>query len=73
MEKLKISITSEGVQVVGNRRGLLGLAEVCTQLASLPETRDESRKLGNHYHYEEFMNNAEPGSVNLEILYDPEL
>lgn len=73
MEKLKVSISSEGVQVVGNRRGLLGLAEVCTQLANLPETREESRKRGNHYHYEEFMNNAEPGSVNMEILYDPEL
>jgi hypothetical protein len=73
MEKLKVFVTVHGVQVVGNRRGLLGLAHVCTQLANLPETRDESRKLGNHYHYEEFMNNAEAGSVNLEILYDPEL
>jgi hypothetical protein len=73
MEKLKVSISSDGVQVVGNRSGLLGLARICTQLANLPETRAESRKLGNHYHYEEFMNNAEPGSVNMEILYDPEL
>jgi hypothetical protein len=73
MEKLKVSISSEGVQVVGNRRGLLGLAQICTQLANLPETRAESRKLGNHYHYEQFTNNAEPGSVNMEILYDPEL
>jgi hypothetical protein len=51
---------------------MLGLAEVCSQLAN-PETREESRRLGNHYHYEEFMNNAEAGSVNLEVLYDPEL
>ena len=43
------------------------------RLANLPETRAESENLGNHYHYEEFMNNAEPGSVNMEMLYDPEL
>ena len=72
-EKLLISISSKGVQVVGNRRGLLGLAEICTQLAGLPETRDESSKLGNHYHYAEYMNNTEPGSTPMEILYDPEL
>jgi len=73
MEKLKISISSGAVLIVGNRRGLLGLAEICAQLAKLPETREESRKLGNHYHYAEFMNNAEPGSVEMEILYDPEI
>jgi hypothetical protein len=73
MEKLKISISDGSVLVVGNRRGLLGLAEICTQLANLPETREESRRLGNHYHYEEHMNNTEPGSVEMEILYDPEL
>lgn len=73
MEKLKVSISPEGVQVVGNRRGLLGLAEICMRLAKLPETRDESRKLGNHYHYADYMNNTEPGSVDMEILYDPEL
>jgi hypothetical protein len=58
---------------LGIGRELLGLAEICTKLASLPETRDESRKQGNHYHYEEFMNNAEPDSANMEILYDPEM
>jgi hypothetical protein len=42
-------------------------------LANLPETREASRKLGNHYHYSEYMYNAEPGSVEMEILYDPEL
>jgi hypothetical protein len=73
MERVKVSISSEGVRVAGNRRGLLGLAEICTQLANLPETREESRRLGNHYHYAEYMNNAEPGSVDLEILYDPEM
>ena len=73
MEKLKVSVSSAGVQIVRSRRGLLGLAEICTQLANLPETREESRRLGNHYHYAQHMNNVEPGSTDMEILYDPEL
>jgi hypothetical protein len=73
MEKLKITITDGEVNVVGNREGLLSLADVCARLAALPETREESRKLGNHYHFSEFMNSAEPGSVEMVILYDPEL
>ena len=71
--KLKITVDANGVTVIGNRRGLIGLAEICQQLAALPENSAESRKLGNHYHYAEWMNNAEPGSVPLEILYDPSL
>lgn len=72
-EKIKVVVDTNGVTLIGNRRGLLGFAEICQQLAQLPENREESRKLGNHYHYAEWMNNAEPGSVPLEILYDPEL
>jgi hypothetical protein len=72
-EKLMIAVNDGRILVTGNRRGLLGLAEICRQLAALPETRDASRKLGNHYHYAEFMNNAEPGSVEMEVLYDPEM
>ena len=73
MEKLRITRSDAGVVVVGNRRGLLGLAEVCTQLANLPENRADARQLGNHYHFAEYMNNTEPGSIELEVLYDPEL
>jgi hypothetical protein len=72
-EKIKISVDADGVKVIGNRRGLIGLAEICQQLAQLPENLEESRKLGNHYHYAEWMNNAEASSVPLEILYDPTL
>ena len=72
-EKVIVSVSPKGVKVIGNRRGLLGLAEVCVQLANLPETREESEKVGNHYHYAEYMNNMESGSVPMELLYDPEL
>jgi hypothetical protein len=72
-EKIKVILESDGVRLVGNRRGLIGLAEVCQQLAQLPEGQEQSRQLGNHYHYADWMNNAEPGSVPLEILYDPDL
>lgn len=72
-EKIKITPYKEGVLVRANREGLLGLAKICTDLAALPEDREQSRKLGNHYHYAEWMNNAEPGSMPLEILYDPEM
>jgi hypothetical protein len=71
--KLYISVSSEGVQVTANRKGLVSLAKTCIDLANLPESREESRQLGNHYHYAEYMNNVEPGSVPMEILYDTEL
>jgi hypothetical protein len=72
-EKLTVFVGNGRGLVTGNRRGLLGLAEICRQLAALPETREASRKLGNHYHYSEFMNNAQPDAVEMEILYDPEM
>jgi hypothetical protein len=73
MHKLMISVEDGVIKVVGNRDGLLQLAEVCSRLAMLPETRAESRKLGNHYHYADFGNNVEAGSAEMEILYDPEM
>lgn len=50
-DKIKILFDADGVKVIGNRRGLTGLAEICLQLAQLPEDVEESRRLGNHYHY----------------------
>ena len=73
MEKLKVIISSDGVEIVGNREGLQGLAEVCLKLAELPEDLEESRRLGNHYHYADYMNNAEEGSTPLVILFKPDL
>lgn len=73
MHKLIIRLDEGVIKVVGNRDGLLQLADVCSRLAMLPETRAESRKLGNHYHYAEYGNNVETSSAEMEILYDPEM
>jgi hypothetical protein len=72
-EKLMVVTSDQGVEIIGNRAGLRGLAEVALQLAELPENDEEARKLGNHYHFEDFLNSAEEGSVPLTILYKPDL
>jgi len=72
-EKLKIRPYEGGFEVVGNREGLRGLAEICLRLAELPNNDEEAKKLGNHYHYADYMNNLEEGSIPLTILYKPDL
>jgi hypothetical protein len=76
-EKLFARLEKDGsfdlFTIVGNRDGLLGLAEICTRLADLPEDDEAARKLGNHYHFSEVMNNLEPGSVSFKIRYKPDL
>jgi hypothetical protein len=73
MEKIRAEIIDGVLEICGNRKGLLGLAEICQQLAALPENREESAKLGNHYHYAPWANNTEDDSVAFDILYDPEM
>jgi len=58
---------------VGNREGLRWLADVCLRLADLPENDEQARKLGNHYHFSEHMNNLEAGSVSFKIRHKPDL
>jgi hypothetical protein len=72
-EKLRIRTTEGGLEIIGNRDGLRGFAEVCLRLANLPEDKGEAAKMGNHYHFADYMNNLEEGSVALVILYDPDL
>jgi hypothetical protein len=72
-EKLTARRYENGFEIIGNREGLRGLADVCLALAALPEDVDASRKAGNHYHFDEDMNNLEPGSVPFVILYKPDL
>ena len=70
--KLMVTRTPKGeIEIVGNRAGLLGLAEMCEGLAGL--TDDEARTAANHWHVDEAMNNAEPGSMPLKIRIDPDL
>ena len=70
--KLKVRRLDSGeIEIVGNSGGLKDLAEVCLRLSELS---DEDAKTGaSHYHIADYMNNAEQGSLELIILYDPNL
>jgi hypothetical protein len=70
--KLKIKRLDSGVlEIVGNRVGLADLAEICKGLSEL--TDEEATTGANHYHIADFMNNAEEGSIELIITYNPNL
>jgi hypothetical protein len=70
--KLMVSRTDKGeIEIVGNRAGLEGLADMCSGLASLED--EEAKTAANHYHIDQWMNNAEPGSLPLKIRLDPNL
>jgi hypothetical protein len=69
-EKLKILAHKDGFEIVGNREGLQGLAEVCLALS---RSAEEARTAANHYHFADYMNNAEDGSVPVMIRFKPDL
>lgn len=71
--KIKASSWGEGIEIQGNRAGLRQLAQICLDLADLPEDEQQSRQLGNHYHFEAEMFTAERGSVPFLVVYSPEL
>ena len=73
--KLKAYPYQDGFEIVGNREGLRELARVCLALADLPEHDDEAKRLGNHYHFDEFLAQGvvEEGSTPFIILYKPNL
>jgi len=71
--KLKAYPHEDGFEIAGNRDGLRHLAEVCLSLANLPEDDEEAQRLGNHYHFADYMNNMEEGSTTFVILYQPNL
>ena len=71
--KLKSYPYQDGFEIVGNRAGLRELARVCLALAELPEDDEEAKRLGNHYHFAEYMNTLEEGSTPFVILYKPGL
>ena len=70
-EKLKVYPYKDGFEIAGNREGLQGLAEVCLALSRLSD--EEAKTAANHYHFADYMNNAEAGSVPLVILFKPDL
>jgi hypothetical protein len=65
VEKLQVTYKNGEVEIIANRAGLKGLAEICLGLSDLVD--DEAKTGKNHYHYADFMNNAEPGSVPMLI------
>ena len=70
--KLKVVRLDTGeLEVIGNRPGLKDLAGVCQGLSELSD--DEAKTPANHYHIADYMNNAEDGSLELIIRYDPNL
>jgi hypothetical protein len=70
-EKLKVSTYQDGFEIVGNREGLQGLAEVCLVLSRL--SVEDAQTAANHYHFADYMNSAEEGSVPLIIRFQPDL
>jgi len=62
-----------GFEIVGNRDGLRRLAEVCLNLADLPEDDGEARRTGNHSHFADFMKTLEDGATPFIVLYKPDL
>jgi hypothetical protein len=70
--KLKvIRLESGELEIQGNRAGLKDLAEVCLGLSEL--TDEQAKTPANHYHIAHYMNNAEEGSLELIILYRPDM
>ena len=70
--KLKVVRLESGeLEIQGNRAGLKDLAAVCQGLSEL--TDEEAKTAANHYHIADYMNNAEEGSLELIILYRPDM
>ena len=70
--KLKVVRLESGeLEIQANRAGLKDLAEVCQGLSEL--TDEQAKTPANHYHIADYMNNAEDGSLELIIRYDPNL
>lgn len=71
--KIRAVATDDGFEIIGNREGLLALAQTCQSLAGLPDDPAESRRQGNHYHFAPWMNNTGEDSVRFLIMYRREL
>lgn len=70
--KLKVVRLDGGeIELIGNRAGLRDLADVCQGLSELSD--DQAKTAANHYHIADYMNNADDGSLELIIRYDPDL
>jgi hypothetical protein len=69
--KLKVIINNGEVEIIGNRAGLKDLADTCVGLAELSD--EAARTAANHYHFADYMNTAEAGSMPLTLLLKVDL
>ncbi len=72
--KLKVVVLKKEpeieIEIIANRAGLKHLADICNSLSELSD--EEAKTAANHYHVDEWMNNAEEGSIAMTILYKPD-
>ncbi len=71
VEKLKIIYKDGEIEIIGNRKGLKDLADICVALSELSD--EEAKTAANHYHLADYMNNLEEGSVPTTVLFKPDL
>ncbi len=71
--KLKAYPYQDGFEICGNREGLRELADICLALSELPENAEAAKRVGNHHHFADYMNNIEAGSTPFIILFRPDL
>ena len=69
--KYKIYPYKDGFEIAADRQALMWISEICQGLANL--TDEEAKTGANHYHLDEYLGHAEPGSTPLIILYKPDL
>jgi hypothetical protein len=69
--KYKISTYKDGFEIAADREALLWLSEICQYLCKLSD--EEAETAANHYHLDEYLRNAEPGSIPVVLLYKPHL
>jgi hypothetical protein len=66
-----VRLDSGHIEIQANRGGLRGLAEACLGLSELTDA--QATTPANHYHIADYMSNAEEGSLELTILYRPDM
>jgi len=68
--KYKISKYKDGFEIAADREALIWISEICLNLRKLNDT--DAKTAANHYHLDEYLGNAEPGSIPLVILCKPD-
>ena len=69
--KYEIHKYKDGFEITADREALIWFSEICLELSKLSDA--DAKTAANHYHLDEYLGNAEPGSIPLVILYKPDL